>query len=163
MSDYDYDAAMDQVAEWEEERMMDEYYEQQWAVWQTNTYSSPITAWETNEEDENYSEDPDTSSLSLRSSPTHQVSELRSQPCTTCDGTEVYEDSSSMHNTVQPRLDENSDDQSPRKASLAWAQLLQAPLADLRSEELPMNVDICMIMHQDSYVVLAHDAGETFR
>jgi len=131
MSDYDYDAALDQLAEWEEERMMDEYYEQQW---QTNMYSSPITAWETNEEDENYQENPDTSSLSLRSSPTHQVS----------DGSEVYEDSSSTHNTVQPTLYENSDDQSPRKASLAWAQLLQAPLADLRSEELPMNVDICM-------------------
>ena len=131
MSDYDHDAAMDQLAEWEEERMMDEYYEQQWEVWQTNMYSSPITAWETNEDDQ---EDPDTSSLSLRSSPTHQVSERISQPCTTCDGSEVCEYSSSVHNTVQPTLDENSDDQSPRQASLA----------DRRSEELPMNVDICM-------------------
>lgn len=31
--DHDYDAAMDQLAEWEEEERMDKYYEEEWQKW----------------------------------------------------------------------------------------------------------------------------------
>ena len=63
MSDYNRDAALDQLAEWEEEYRMDEYDEQQWEKWNESvatTCSSPITAWGANKEDEN---DPDTAVL----------------------------------------------------------------------------------------------------
>ena len=33
MFDYDYDAAMDQVAEWEEEERMDKWNEEQYRLW----------------------------------------------------------------------------------------------------------------------------------
>ena len=66
MSDYDYDAAMDQLAEWEEEERMEEYNAQQWEEWQDAIYSSPtllITSLQ-EELETNDHEDPDAELLS---------------------------------------------------------------------------------------------------
>jgi hypothetical protein len=40
--DYDYDAGMDQLAEWRDEQFMDEYYEKEFHEYQTRIYGCGI-------------------------------------------------------------------------------------------------------------------------